>query len=225
MEAEEKINPFKMKKAELLDMFRGRCKHGHRYVEHPACYLKEKKDKELRVGYLDIETSNLKANFGIMLSYAIKEKGSKKLYCSTINKKEIDDGTLDKRIVRDCISDMKKFDVVMGYYSTKFDIPFIRSRAMYWGIEFPMYGELLHKDIWYMVRAKMCLHSNRLESACKHLGIEGKTHIESIHWIRALSGDKKALAYILDHNKKDVIILEKLHNRIKEFTRNINRSI
>ncbi len=221
---EEKFNPFKMKKKELQELFKGRCKHGHRYAEHPACYVKERQDANVKIGYLDIETSNLKANFGIMLSYAIKEKGNKKILCDTITKKEIDDGTLDKRLVRQCIEDMKKFDVVMGYYSTKFDIPFIRTRAMYWGIDFPMYGELQHKDVWYMVRAKMCLHSNRLESACKHLGIEGKTHIDSLYWIRALSGDKKALDYILDHNKKDVVILEKLHDKVKEFVRDTTRS-
>jgi len=221
---EERINPFNMKKAELLELFKGRCKHGHTYAEHPACYVKEKQDTT-KIGYIDIETSNLKANFGIMLSYAIKVRGEDTIYCSTITKKEIENGTLDKRLVKQCIEDMKKFDTVMGYYSTKFDIPFIRSRAMYWDIDFPIYGELNHKDVWYMVRAKMCLHSNRLESACKHLGIQGKTHLDGLYWIKALSGDKESLDYILDHNKKDVIILEELHNRIKEFVRDSTRSI
>jgi len=224
MAKEETFNPFNMKKAELLELFKGRCKHGHTYAEHPACWVKEKEEK-IKIGYLDIETSNLKANFGIMLTYAIKERGSKKIYSGTITKKELEKGVLDKRLVKQCIEDMRKFDVVMGFYSTKFDIPFIRSRAMYWDLDFPLYGELQHKDVWYMVRAKMCLHSNRLESACKHLGIEGKTHIESIYWIRALSGDKKSIDYILDHNKKDVIILEKLHDRVKDYVRDSTRSI
>ena len=224
MAKEETFNPFNMKKAELLELFKGRCKHGHTYAEHPACWVNEKEEK-IKIGYLDIETSNLKANFGIMLTYAIKERGSKKIYSGTITKKELEKGVLDKRLVKQCIEDMRKFDVVMGFYSTKFDIPFIRSRAMYWDLDFPLYGELQHKDVWYMVRAKMCLHSNRLESACKHLGIEGKTHIESIYWIRALSGDKKSIDYILDHNKKDVIILEKLHDRVKDYVRDSTRSI
>jgi len=221
----ESFNPYNMKKAELLDMFRGRCKHGHTYAEHPACYMKEKKADQPKVGYIDIETHNLKADFGIMLSYAIKERGTDNIYCGTISKEDMDKKQLDKNLVRQCIGDMKKFDVLMGYYSTKFDIPFIRSRAMYWGIDFPIYGEMNHKDIWYMVRAKMCIHSNRLESACRHLGIEGKTHLDGEQWVLAVTGDKKALSYVLDHNKKDVIILEKLHNRIKDYVRNVNRSL
>jgi len=218
------FNPFNMKKSELLDLFRGRCKHGHLYAEHPACYVKEKKNK-VKIGYLDIETSNLTADFGIMLSYAIKERGKNKIYCGTITKKEIESGELDKNLVKKCIDDMNKFDIIMGYYSTKFDIPFLRSRAMYWGLDFPVYGELQHKDVWYMVRAKMRLHSSRLETACKHLGIKGKTHLDGLYWIKALSGDDKALEYILDHNKKDVIILEKLHDKIKDFVKNTTRPL
>ena len=76
-----------------------------------------------------------------------------------------------------------------------------------------------------MVRNKLCLHSNRLEVACRHLGIEGKTHLDGSMWTLAISGNKKALEYVLEHNKYDVIILEKLHNRIKEFVRNTVKSI
>jgi len=220
----ETLNPFNMNKSELMNLFKGRCKHGHLYAEHPSCYVEEKQ-KKVKIGYFDIETSNLKANFGIVLSYAIKERGKDKILSSTITKSELVDGTLDKRLVKDCISDMRTFDILMGYYSTKFDIPFIRSRALYWNLDFPKYGELQHKDIWYMVRHKMSLHSNRLEAACNHLGIKGKTHLDGTHWVMALTGNEKALSYILDHNKYDVIILEKLHNRIKDYARDLTRSL
>lgn len=213
-----------MKKAELLELFKGRCKHGHLYAEHPACYVKEK-EEEIKIGYLDIECSQLKSNYGIMLSYCIKERGKDKIYCDTITKKDIDKKTLDKRLVKKCIDDMRRFDVVMGYYSTKFDIPFIRSRAMYWNLDFPLYGELQHKDIYYMVRNKMCLNSNRLEVACSHLGVEGKTRLDGKVWILASAGDKKSLDYVLEHNKFDVLILEQLHDRIKDYVRNVNPSI
>ena len=218
------FNPFNMKKKEILELFRGKCKHGHLYAEHPNCYVKEK-EQEIKIGYIDIESSQLKGNFGIMLSYCIKERNEDKIYCGTITKKDIDNEVLDKRLVKQCVEDMQRFDVLYGYYSTKFDIPFIRTRALYWDIDFPLYGEMNHKDIYYMVRNKLCLHSNRLEVACRHLGIEGKTHLDGSMWTLAISGNKKALEYVLEHNKYDVIILEKLHNRIKEFVRNTVKSI
>jgi len=213
-----------MKKAELLELFKGKCKHGHLWAEHPACYVKEK-ERQIKIGYLDIECSQLKSNYGIMLSYCIKERGKDKIYCDTITKRDIDKKVLDKRLTKNCINDMRKFDVVMGYYSTKFDIPFIRSRAMYWNLDFPLYGELKHKDIYYMVRNKMCLNSNRLEVACNHLGIEGKTKLDGKVWILASAGDKKSLDYVLEHNRFDVLILEQLHDKIKDYVRNVNKSV
>jgi len=219
----EKVNPFALKKSELQDYLTKRCKHGHIYCEHPACYIKES-GRETKIGYLDIETSNLKADFGVMLSYCIKEKGKSNILGRAITKKELEND-LDKDLVNECIQDMLKFDVVITYYGTRFDIPFIRSRALWWKLDFPIFGYLKHKDVYYMVRNKLCLSRNRLDNACRLFGIEGKTHLDGTYWIKALTGDKKSLKYILDHNKADVEILEKLHEEIKDYVRNINRSI
>jgi len=218
------INFHNLKKKELQLFLTGRCKHRHMYYEHPACFLRELNLKP-RIGYLDIETSNLKANIGIMLSYCIKDGDSKKIYSGVIKKSELMDGTLDKRLVEDCINDMWKFDKIVTYYGTRFDVPFLRTRALFWDVEFPKYSQINHKDCYYMVRNKMCLHSNRLENACRLMGIKGKTHVDWNYWIRALTGDEKSLKYILDHNKKDVIILEKLYNKLLQYVRDTNKSI
>jgi len=218
------VNPFAMKKHELVVFLTQRCEHGHIYREHPACYIKEQ-NRELRIGYLDIETSNLAANFGIMLSYAIKVRGQNAIYCGTISRDDLSSGDLDKNLVSQCIEDMNRFDVVITYYGTKFDVPFIRTRAMYYALDFPKFGYLKHKDVYYMVKAKMRLHSNRLESVCRLLNIKGKTHIENEYWIKALTGDKKSLKYILDHNKNDVIILEKVHDRIRGYVQDTTKSV
>ena len=202
----------------------GRCRHRHLYHEHPNCFLEEQGLKT-KIGYLDIESSNLKANFGIMLSYCIKDNDNNTIYGSVITKAELMNGVLDKRLVEECIRDMQSFDKIITYYGTKFDIPFIRSRALYWGIQFPEYSTINHKDCYYMVRAKLCIHRNRLEDACRLMGITGKTHIDSQYWIKALTGDRESLDYILDHNKKDVIILEKLYKRLKVYVKDSNRSI
>ena len=60
-------------KAEIVKMSLRKCKHGHTGLSHPSCYLKETGTEE-KWGFLDIESSNLKANFGIVLTYCIKHK-------------------------------------------------------------------------------------------------------------------------------------------------------
>lgn len=218
------INFLNLKKDQLQKYLTGRCRHRHLYSEHPACFVAEQ-GLESKVGYLDIETSNLKANYGIMLSYAIKVKDKKEVLHGVIKKEELMDGTLDKRLVQDCINDLFTFDKVITYYGTRFDLPFIRSRALYWGLDFPLFGEVKHKDCYYIVKSKLQLHRNRLETACDLLGIKGKTHIEPTYWIKALTGDKKSLDYILEHNIADTEILEKLHKRLIVYVKDTNRSV
>jgi len=212
-----------MKKTEIVWMQNHLCRHKHTYLEHQNCYVSENPNKE-RIGFLDLECSNLHANWGIILSYSIKVKGKDKIYSRVINKKEL--GTcLDKKIVEQCIKDIGNFDRIVGYYSTKFDIPFLRTRAISTGVPFPGYGGFLHTDVYYMARNKLCLNSNRLDTVAAALfGETQKTRLEPKYWTKALMGDAKALACILDHNKKDVLELEKVYNALIGYTRRVDKS-
>ena len=58
-----------------------------------------KTGKELRLGYLDIETSNLKASIGIMLSWAIKPRDRGKVSGAIIEKEDILSGVYDGKLV------------------------------------------------------------------------------------------------------------------------------
>jgi len=168
-------------------------------------------------GYLDIETTNLRADFAYMVSYAIKVRGDDKVYSGLITKEEIFNEEFDKRLVEQCIADMRKFKRLYTYYGTGFDMPFIRTRALKWGIDFPVLGSIQHQDIYYLVKSKLCLSSKRLEKVCDLLGIEGKTILKGDIWVRAAIGNKECLDYIYKHNVADVAILEKAHERIKGF--------
>jgi uncharacterized protein YprB with RNaseH-like and TPR domain len=170
-----------------------------------------------KVGYLDIEASNLKANFGVCFSWCIKEQGTDNIESARVTRSEMRNGVLDKRVIQELVDALKKYTVIYTYYGTRFDIPFVRTRAMMHGIEFPPRGEILHRDLYYLVRSKLQLNRNRLEVACGVLGIEGKTHIRWDKWISAMTGDKESLEYIVEHNKYDVIILEKLHERMAPY--------
>lgn len=216
----------RLRKDKIIWLSNNKCKHGHSYLEHYNCYLNEKPDEQ-RAGYFDIETSNLDADFGIMLCYCIKDANSDKVYEGVVNPKDIRHNTMpDKKVVEKCIKDLANFDIIYGYYSTKFDLPFLRTRAVSMNIPFPHYGSLKHRDVYYIVRNKFKLHRNRLEVACNELlGKSRKTHFDGNMWRRAIQGDKTALKYILDHCRNDVIDLEDLTNEIIEFAYPQVRSI
>jgi uncharacterized protein YprB with RNaseH-like and TPR domain len=219
-----------------------RCVHRHTIDEHPKCFehglVKQPfvDDKEYskvtgqpwykfpgyRVGYFDIETDGLLADFGTVLSWYIKEKGSDTFEYDVITKKELFEGNQDVRLIKSFVDAMRRYNIIVGYNSDYFDLPYMRTKALHYGIDFPGYGEVLHWDLYYTAKSKLRLSRKSLDNVCDYLNIHGKTHIDKEVWRRAKYGDPTALAYVLEHNKGDVVILEQLHNKL-EFTRKWTR--
>lgn len=200
-----------------------RCIHRHTIKTHPNCFRKGliKYDwwANKRIAYLDIETSDLKANFGIVLSWCLKYKDDRFIYSEMITKKDLETRTFDKRIVKDLLEMLEEVDVVVTYYGTGFDIPFLRTRAEHWKLDFPKFGSIYHWDLYYKAKRLFLTHRKSLGVVTNFLGIKGKTPLDPEVWFIAKYGDEKALKQILEHNKQDVIILEKLHKRIEDYTR------
>ena len=204
----------RLKKKECEWLASNFCKaHGKPFLAHWNCFLKENPEQE-RIGFFDIEASNLKANFGIILSWCILDDKTGKIYEDCVTKKDLPD-ILDEKVVRSCVETLKSFDKIVTFFGTRFDLPFIRTRAAYFGIPFPEYSQLRHKDAYYIIKSKFCLHSNRMENACRVLiGKTEKTPITPNYWIRALMGDKESLDYILEHNRGDVRDLQRLYHAV-----------
>lgn len=172
---------------------------------------------ELRLGYIDIETTNLKANVGHMLSWCIKPRDEDTISGALITKEELFNGTFDRRITEELMEELLNYDLIFTYYGTRFDIPFIRTRAIDHQLDFPIYRQLSHKDLYYQVRSKLQLTRNSLAVATEFLGIEGKSYLDPRIWRKAAYGDKESLSYIYEHNEQDVIILEELHKRLEKY--------
>lgn len=223
-----KPNPHLMLKSELLKYTTQKCRHSHTYAEHPNCWWVEQAKKP-RVGYIDIETSNLDATYGIIITYAIIDRDTAEVSHGVIDINDVRKGVFDKNLCKQLIKDLLKYDLIKGYWSTGFDIPYIRSRCLKWQLDFPVYKTIQHKDIYYMVKRLLKLHKNSLEIATKFLRIPGKNHVHGDKWMVALMCDgekqEKALQYILDHNIKDVIITKKLDKRLEAFDRGLTKSI
>lgn len=210
----------RLSKAEIVWLGNNRCRHGHSYLEHYPCYLKDNPNK-FRIGYIDIEASNLRATFGLMYCYCIKERGSKKIYERVITKEEITNpNVMDREVVRQCIADMDMFDITCGFYSGawRYDIPFIRTRSLYHRLPFFSYGSKKHRDIYPIAKKNLCMHSYRLKEVAKIcLGKTRKTELDPKHWIMAMGGNAKSLGYIIKHCRYDVMDLEDVHKVLEPF--------
>lgn len=199
-----------LKKDKIIWLARNRCRHGHTYLEHYNCYLSENPD-EGREGYFDIESSSLVADFGFCIAWKILDKDGT-LHGRTITKDEVLNNPIpDKQLMKELVEEFKNYDTLYTFYGTGFDFPFVRTRCTIAGIPFPEFGQLKHKDIYYIIKNKTKLHRKSLEVACEMLlGTSNKTHWMGKHWIGAVQGKQKSLDYIEDHCNKDVIDLKAL---------------
>ena len=172
---------------------------------------------EKTIGYLDIESTGFSANIDVMLSWCIKGRGDKNVAGAKITREELMSEKQDARITELLVEEMNKYDVIMTYYGTRFDIQFIRTRALFHGLDFPLYRQKSHKDLYYVVRSKLKLHRSSLMAATEFFGIDGKTRLKPDVWKKARWGDAKSLKYRYEHNVADVEILEDLHRKLEDY--------
>lgn len=242
----------KMKKSQVLWLNKSRCKeHQRPYTEHPNCYfndleegvIKTTPETEERIGFFDIEASGLKATFGYMFSYCIKKLDGKVLK-RVIKPKDItnNDQWLDRDLCIQFCEDVNQFDRLVVYWGKdkRFDIPFIRTRTVYWQRQalkdgdmemynkliFPEYMELYVEDLYDIVKVKFRLHNNRLGTFCQFMNIPAKYHpLNPYMWNRALAGFQNALDYILIHNVEDVHSTEEAWKMCRNFKNRPRTSI
>lgn len=215
----------RLRKDEILWLAKHRCHHGHTYLEHQRCAVKEKVFYE-QIGVLDIECSGLKADFGIILAWSVLNLDTGKIKSRRITKTELTT-CLDKKLVGELVEEIGKYDRLVTYYGSRFDLPFIRIRALHHKLDFPGYQEITHTDLYFLIKYKFGAMSRRsLDNACRILtGKSRKTRLLGDQWTRALAGDKKSLTYILDHNIKDVQDTAKLYRKVLKFGRKARTSI
>ncbi|MBU1067339.1 ribonuclease H-like domain-containing protein [Patescibacteria group bacterium] len=208
-----------LSKNQLIWMGENKCKHGHLYLSHYNCYINEVRGN-LRTCIFDIESGgSLTADWGFMLTYAIKEFNGK-THCDCITPKEIRKQTRDKRLVRECCDRLNEFDIIVVYYGkdapNRHDLPFLRTRAVKWGIDnFPIYKQIRVIDVYDIIKCKFKFARRSMDNACKLFGIEGvnKPWIPDV-WHNAMAGDQKGTDYIMEHNIDDVERLEKLYKAV-----------
>ncbi len=207
-----------------------RCIHRHSPDTHPNCFKKgliKREDwwRNKTIAYFDIETSGFDANTGYMLSWCIKYRDEARVREATITREEILNYEFDRRIVEELVEEMKNIDILVTFWGTGFDNKYSRSRAVFYGLDFPEFGTIYHWDLFYYAKRIFKLSRKSLAVVCAFFGIEGKNHVDLKIWMLAKHGHKKSLKYVIDHNREDVKILQELHDKMWPYAKWIRKSI
>lgn len=180
-----------------------------------------------RVAFFDLEFHGFDANFGVLLSWAIKHQDGPLVHDVITRAEAIDYDKMDRRLCESFVEELKNVDLLVGFYSTKMDVPYIRSRCFWWDVPFPLFGEKKHHDMYYTAKRVLKLHRGSQDAAARFLlkAEAEKNHVDMEKWTRARLGEKEALEFVLDHNDRDVRDLEKLYKILTPYVKMTRKSI
>lgn len=166
----------------------------------------------------DIEASNLNADFGIVLCVGFKEfeAGKPEVY-NVLDYLGTDHDLIkaERRLLKDVSRRLLESDVWLTHYGTWYDVPFVNSRLLYHNLPV-LPANYSHIDTWKISRNRLKLRNNRLITISEFLGTEDeKNAIKPEHWLRALGGHRPSMGYIVEHCRRDVLVLEEAYTRLR----------
>lgn len=183
----------------------------------------------MKILLLDIETSphiayvygarkvninpDMMAKAGYMLCWSAKWLGQKKVYFGAVNKHG------PKRMLTQLRKLMNESDAIMHYNGLRFDIPTINQEFMERDMAPPSPSKQI--DLLKTMRSQFRYPINKLEFIVKRLRIGEKAKHEGIPlWVKCMAGNKTAWKAMEAYNKRDVILLEKLYNKVLPWIKN-----
>ena len=185
-------------------------------------------------GVIDIETSDFNPYKNFIIGYVMIIRdlvtGKEILYQDNIEKRDIavavknDSFDFDRRLLSQLGSHLSECDQIVGHYSSKFDIPYIRSRLLLTDQQesIPPYGQLRFGDTWRMMKNSIKAPRNTLKNLAIYTNTKDqKTHVDYHHWQRIWFKDSpewdKSMHCIMDHCVKDVKMTVRALKKIEQF--------
>lgn len=175
----------------------------------------------MKVASFDLETTSLKANFGVVLCACIKPfGGAVKTFRGDKYSSWKKQRSNDKDLCMAVLDELKDYDIWIAHNGVKFDVPFLTTRLLQHGIVTPKEKII---DPVKLARRHLRIGYNSLEQLSSFFQLGSKTGVDGKYWVRAaLDGDRESMDYIVEHCIKDVVLLEKLMNKLRPYVAKID---
>lgn len=172
----------------------------------------------------DLETTNLNADFGVVLCGVILPSGpgakpivfrADKYPTWKTNRSN------DAELVKDIVKELDCYDIWCGHNASRFDVPFLRTRLL--RHKLPPLPTRKLVDPVLLARNKLRMSFNSLAQVANLLGINSKTELKPEMWLAAsLDGCTKSIGYIVDHCVQDCVTLDKVVGALKHYSTTLN---
>ncbi len=180
-----------------------------------------------RILLWDLETGGvnaLRSNLGMILCFGYKWLGKDETHVLTVDQYKDwfskEQGVSDKGILRATLKIMNKADLLVAHYGDRFDRRFLQGRCSIHGFTPP--PPTKQRDTWAIARRAFNFSSNRLGDIAITLGLTEQKQTKGRDawpgwWIKALAGNREAIAEMAKYCAQDVRTLEQLYLRIRQY--------
>jgi uncharacterized protein YprB with RNaseH-like and TPR domain len=179
----------------------------------------------VRIGFYDIETSDLKALMGRVLCASVVPLTGKAVTFRADDPQYKTDNPIDDSVlVKDYTQYLDdNFDMIVGWNSKLFDLPFLNARLAKAGLQ--PFKPHFHLDImWYAGGGSLRIGSRKLDNVAKYFKSPNqKTPIEWDQWQLAMMFDQKAMDNVVKHCEADVKVLRDVYHHLLPYVANIHR--
>jgi len=171
--------------------------------------VKAQRSRSFNMACFDIETTNLTADYGVVLCGVVANSLTHKTQLHSqrlLNKRWDTRADDDREVVKAIFEDLDRADFWVAHNGANFDIPFLFTRAAYWGLPTPKKRAILDPVI--VSRRHFRLSGNSLHALSKAFNLPRKTELDPNTWRRAsLARDPSAMIAIEKHCQRDVEVL------------------
>ena len=167
------------------------------------------------LAFIDIEATSLRADYGSTLVVSVKPYQSKpKTFV-------VSQPGHDQKVVREAKEEMEKYDCWCGYYSKGFDLPFLNTRLLKWGL-MPI-DKRPHLDLYFAIQPKLAMSRKSQAQLLGFLGThEQKMGLSPNIWTEVLH-DPKAMKLLIARCESDVTGLQAGYDKVKHMVAEIKR--
>lgn len=134
---------------------------------------------------------------------------------SKVHSLEWDNGD-DEEMLREFAKIIDSADEIVGQNSDRFDVKWLRTRCLFH--EIPISPKFYSIDTLKFAKSGFNFNSNKLDYMGEFLGVGRKIRTEYDLWKNiTLENCKESLTLMVDYCKQDVLLLEKVYNKLKNY--------
>lgn len=168
------------------------------------------------LAFFDIESTGLKGDYNSTLVVSVRPYGEKAKNFSVIQQGN------DQRLVREVKEELEKYDCWVSYYGKMFDIPFLNTRLLKWGLD-PI-EKRHHIDLYFVLKSNILTGRRSQGHLLQWFGTpQQKMGVSADVWAMMATDPKKYMPQMISRCASDTAGLEALYNKTKHLIREITR--